>query len=211
MANFDPPVGLVLNPSTKLDDLATPDDNTDLDVSTSRHGLTPKAPNDTTKFLRGDATWATIAASVPSSLSTQYADAGNVGTGEDTLHTYTMPGGTLAANGDMVEIIAMFDTATNSNAKTIKLHFGGTTLVSNSTTLVNNQNIYIRALVIRSGAATQVGSAVMHSPLVTILEAHNTAPAETLSGNVVIKTTGEATSDNDIIAKMFTVRRWPAP
>lgn len=28
--------------ATKLDDLATPDDNTDLDVSTSRHGLVPK-------------------------------------------------------------------------------------------------------------------------------------------------------------------------
>jgi hypothetical protein len=42
----------------KLDDLAPPDDTTDLDVSTSKHGLCPKAPNDITKFLRGDATWA---------------------------------------------------------------------------------------------------------------------------------------------------------
>jgi len=44
----------------KLDDLAAPDDNTDLAVSTSTHGLTPKAPNETTKFLRGDATWAKV-------------------------------------------------------------------------------------------------------------------------------------------------------
>lgn len=33
-------------------------DNTTNDVSTTKHGLVPKAPNDTTKFLRGDATWA---------------------------------------------------------------------------------------------------------------------------------------------------------
>lgn len=33
-------------------------DNTTNDVSTAKHGFTPKAPNDTTKFLRGDATWA---------------------------------------------------------------------------------------------------------------------------------------------------------
>lgn len=45
--------------SIKLDDLAAPDDTTDLDVSTSKHGLCPKAPNDITKFLRGDGTWAT--------------------------------------------------------------------------------------------------------------------------------------------------------
>jgi hypothetical protein len=31
------------------------------DVSTSKHGFCPKAPNDTTKFLRGDATWQTVA------------------------------------------------------------------------------------------------------------------------------------------------------
>jgi hypothetical protein len=46
----------------KLDDLAAPDDNTDLDVSTASHGLTPKAPDDTTKFLRGDGSWAVIPA-----------------------------------------------------------------------------------------------------------------------------------------------------
>lgn len=34
-------------------------DITTNDVSTSKHGFTPKAPNDTGKFLRGDATWAT--------------------------------------------------------------------------------------------------------------------------------------------------------
>lgn len=48
----------------KLDDLAAPDDNTDLNVSTAKHGLTPKAPNDTKKYLRGDATWAQIATPV---------------------------------------------------------------------------------------------------------------------------------------------------
>lgn len=37
----------------KLDDLATPDNNTDLNVSTSRHGLTPILPNDATKYLDG--------------------------------------------------------------------------------------------------------------------------------------------------------------
>lgn len=33
-------------------------DNTTNDVSTTAHGFCPKAPNDTAKFLRGDATWA---------------------------------------------------------------------------------------------------------------------------------------------------------
>lgn len=37
-------------------------DNTTNDVSTTKHGYVPKAPNDTSKYLRGDGTWATVAA-----------------------------------------------------------------------------------------------------------------------------------------------------
>ncbi len=56
----------------KLDDLAAPDDNPDLNVSTSAHGLVPKAPNDITKFLRGDATWATAGLPAWSDKTTTY-------------------------------------------------------------------------------------------------------------------------------------------
>ena len=41
----------------KLDDFGTPDDNTDLNASTSRHGLLMKLSGGTTQFLRGDGTW----------------------------------------------------------------------------------------------------------------------------------------------------------
>ena len=43
--------------ATKLDDLTTPDDNTDLDATTSYHGLLPKLGGGTTNFLRADGTW----------------------------------------------------------------------------------------------------------------------------------------------------------
>jgi hypothetical protein len=39
--------------------LSTSDITTN-DVTTSKHGFVPKAPNDTTKFLRGDGTWAVV-------------------------------------------------------------------------------------------------------------------------------------------------------
>ena len=47
----------------KLDDLTAPDDNTDLNASTSAHGLCPKFPGGTTTFLRADNTWASPGAS----------------------------------------------------------------------------------------------------------------------------------------------------
>jgi len=62
----------------KLDDLATPDDNTDLDFSTTKHGLVPKG-TDTGKFLKDNGTWAT-----PTDTNTTYSnfvgDSGSGGT-----------------------------------------------------------------------------------------------------------------------------------
>lgn len=51
----------------KLDDLAAPEDNTDLNATTSAHGLCPKFPGGTATFLRADNTWAapTAAAADP--------------------------------------------------------------------------------------------------------------------------------------------------
>jgi hypothetical protein len=43
--------------SIKLDDFASPDDNTDLNATTSAHGLCPKLGGGSTNFLRADGTW----------------------------------------------------------------------------------------------------------------------------------------------------------
>lgn len=48
----------------KLDDLAAPDDNTDLDASTTKHGLLKKLSGTATEFLNGSGSWATPAGSV---------------------------------------------------------------------------------------------------------------------------------------------------
>lgn len=44
--------------AVKIDDLAAADDNTDLNATTSAHGLLPKLGGGTTNFLRADGTWA---------------------------------------------------------------------------------------------------------------------------------------------------------
>jgi len=69
----------------KLDDVAAPDDNTDLNVSTSVHGLVPKAPNNTYQMLRADGAWARPRASAyaTTSSATPTPDA-------DTYDTYEL-------------------------------------------------------------------------------------------------------------------------
>jgi hypothetical protein len=69
----------------KLDDLATPDDNTDLDAALTRHGLLPKLGGGTTNFLRADGTWA--------------APGGGVGSLKEAL---TMSGGVVPGMMDLM-------------------------------------------------------------------------------------------------------------
>lgn len=51
--------------NVKLDDLIAPDDNTDLDASTSAHGLLKKLPGGTTTYLRADGSFAAVTATPP--------------------------------------------------------------------------------------------------------------------------------------------------
>lgn len=46
-----------LTDGLKLDDLQEPDDNTDLNASTVRHGLMPKLDGNGAHYLAGDGTW----------------------------------------------------------------------------------------------------------------------------------------------------------
>jgi hypothetical protein len=59
--------GLTLTPQVngiqalfKLDEMALPGDNTSLNATTSAHGLLPKLNGQTTNFLRGDGSWASV-------------------------------------------------------------------------------------------------------------------------------------------------------
>jgi hypothetical protein len=50
--------------ATKLDDLATPDDNTDLNASTTRHGLLRKLSNVATEYLDGTGAWSSLTTAI---------------------------------------------------------------------------------------------------------------------------------------------------
>lgn len=81
-------------------------DNTTSDVSTSKHGLTPKAPNDTGKYLRGDGTWATMpyeirwgtSVTTPADATTYYNQYGSANsTSESFGRLYIAIPGTITA------------------------------------------------------------------------------------------------------------------
>ena len=106
----------------KLDDLAVPDDNTDLDFSTTKHGLTPKGTN-TGKFLKDDGTWGT-----PTDTDTDTTYSNFAGTTAGLVPTSTTTDDTkfLRADGTWVvptdtDTDTTYSTATTTTTGLVKI------------------------------------------------------------------------------------------
>ena len=110
-------------------------------------------------------------------------------TSEVSLVTITLPGGTLAADHQMVRITLQGDCTGATGTGTPRIKFGATYLDNNI--LYTQTNWMMEYLVRRTGAATQKaeGYQVATAGTPTILV---TTPGETLSGDVTIDFRGSA-------------------
>lgn len=140
------------------------------------------------------------------------AQAGNVGTGEDDLASYSVPASTLSANGQSLWFEAWGTFANNTNSKTLRVRFGssGTTLVFEGnaiTTAAGGFSWHIRGRIVRTGAATQkgMGLVIYGTTLVAPHSGQTTALNQTLSGALTLKVTAEAVSNNDVLIEGFIV------
>ncbi len=181
-------------------------DNTTKDVSTTKHGFAPKAPNDTTKFLRGDATWA-----VPSGSSTKtYSKLG-------PLDNY--PPSSAYATLDTRNSIACldFDDTTAEGAVFIDTMPEGASLASGlvvylhwAATSATSGNVIWEVSFARLNANNQY----LDSITFDTVTASSAAAANGTSGKLTVPSITVAAADTDGIAagEMYAlkVRRLPA-
>lgn len=148
-----------------------------------------------------------VDARVGGTLSTNTTPVGNVGAGEDDLMTYSVTGNTLNTNGQAIQLFAAGTIANNANAKRIRVKFGATTIFDTGA-LPTSAAIdwFIQGQIIRTGAATQKCIVSISTNNATIPSSSDyTTAAETLSGAITLKLTGEAVSDNDIVEELLRV------
>lgn len=140
---------------------------------------------------------------------------GNVGTGEDTIATYTVPANTLAANGDSLWFEAFGRAANNANTKALRVYFGAAEIMAASDDAWGLEWV-LRGRVIRTGTATQkayvtlttsapIGDGSLAGGAGITLTA-----AEDETGTIALAITAEATSDNDLICDGMIAGKTPA-
>lgn len=143
-------------------------------------------------------------------MKTDTTAVGNVGTGEDDLITYSIPANTLAVNGDNIEFTMCGTMPTTLVNKRVRIKYGATTLLDTGALVNANGDWSVWGIIIRTGATTQKAICEWRSSFAGLtITVDYTTPAETLSGAVTLKATGEATSDNDVVQEMLEVKWYP--
>jgi hypothetical protein len=124
-------------------------------------------------------------------------------TGEEDASSFTIPGGTLAANGDYIEVAAWGKFAGSAGTTTVKIYWNGASIYTLTFTLSAGE-FFLLSKIMRSGAATQtalthggaqVGGTNTATPANTATQ--NTvwdSLSATLSGDVIVKTALRDTS-----------------
>lgn len=159
--------------------------------------------------LRAGLNTGTTVARVGGTIHENLTPVSNSGTGETNLMSYSLPANTLGTDNDYLELEAWGEFTAAASNKTVKMYFGST-VIFNTTALAFGASAWrIKATVVRGSSTTQVAISIFsgNTTLVTTT-AQVTSPAETLSGAVTIKCTGQSSAASDEVFQEGFIVRW---
>ena len=124
---------------------------------------------------------------------------GNAGAGEDTMRSYTLPGGTIDRQHRGIRYTAFGRCAANGNNKRIRLYFDGQSVFDTGAVAANNTGWHLDVTILRFDSTTvhtmargQINSTEMATQVseLTLVTAW--------TSDIIVLLTGEATSNNDV-------------
>lgn len=133
---------------------------------------------------------------------------GNVGAGEDNLMSYTMPANTLFNNSDRIEVVAGGDC---QSTQRVKLILGSTTLLDHTFSGGSPKDWKITASIIKSGTGALKSIANLIDSGGSNVNTTYTAITEDPTTALVVKLTGEGTSNDDIVQELMTINYYAKP
>jgi hypothetical protein len=147
---------------------------------------------------------------------------GNVGGGLDTLHSFSLPAGSLATNGDFVEFIYGGVLAVNDNNKQLTITFDGDTIEDTGppididrgwfrvhgtytrltdTSVLATLSTMFGFLDQMDGAGTQAGHSVFH-----IDRSFSTTVADLDTNAVTLAVQAQGTANDDIVQNLSIIK-----
>lgn len=142
------------------------------------------------------------------SINTSTTTTGNLAATETDLFSHSLTGSTLSANGNTIRFHAAGSFATSLAVdKRLRVKFGATTILDTGVLAVTTLAFWVlEGECVRTGATTQKCYASISTSYASLSSyAQYTTAAETLSGAVIVKVTGQGTNANDVVGEMFKV------
>jgi len=140
---------------------------------------------------------------------------GNVGTGEDILHTISVPASMVDGTGQRLRITAVGTYAANANNKNLRVRLNtaaGTSLFATGALAVNGGDWRLVIEVMRTATTTGEFATRLDCEDATITQAVSfdyLSTSVTWSNANTIDITGEATSNNDIVCEWSSAEWLP--
>lgn len=163
------------------------------------------------EFLGSLGSGATAVVYAGGTLDVNTTAVGNVGAGEDTLISYTLPANSLIATGRGVHVRAEGTFANNANVKTLKCKTGTQTVLTNAPTVsVAGEDWVVEYTFTRTGASAQDWKAEYRANSgaagVFLYDAERGTATQTETGTLAVTCTGEGVADNDIVMESQIVK-----
>jgi hypothetical protein len=137
----------------------------------------------------------------------------NVSTGETDLYSDSLPGDTLAFDGDKISAFYAVSVISSGSTKRVRVYFAGT-LIHDGTALTTSGagNIQINVLIMRDSATSVRYTVSSTSYLATPVDVQSVGSlgSLTLTSPLVLKLTGQATATADLTAVLGSVSAVPA-
>jgi hypothetical protein len=144
--------------------------------------------------------------SVPITLTSQTGPASNTGTGETVLFSQVFDTTTWPVNSDSIAFTFCGNTAANTNAKDIRLYYGGTLIFDTGSNTFNGISWVLKGEIIRNGATSQICYAeIVTSDSTYKSSATQTLTNKNLANNQSLILTGQGISTGDVSAYYFKV------
>lgn len=228
-----PRIGTSLNDTNGNEVIRTPATASainDITVTNAAIGNAPAitATGDDTNInlrLAGKGTGRLVLPGYPFALDVNTTATGNVGAGLDALHSTTLAADTLAANNDFIEAEFSGTFANNDNNKRVVIQLDGQTLFDSGSQdfdgAADRDGWVLRVTIVRTSATTVnastavaigqffadgAGTFVSTNGMARGNVAHGVTVSNLDSNSVVLRVLGEATSNDDVVARTSTVK-----
>lgn len=151
---------------------------------------------------------AALRAKVGGTIHVDTTTVGNFGAGTDDLMSYTLPGGTLAADHDRLVILSS-GSYDDTSSKDVFISIDGSASFGGLNGVIAQGRWSRTFEIIRTSATSYAFEGVYQDTANRLVFGGN--GTATFSGNVIIKSTASATSDNDVTQTTLSIEWKPAP